>query len=137
MSACAHESLACTRKVTCCPYCTFSIHVCLTSFLLFFFIVAPFFNTETPKHPQNLLRINRGNRTEISCLGIGNPTSLTSVEDVTSCTPVILKRKNEPNNALFDYTIDIPEVSKLQYRCVARNYLGTRVYDFTVIIQGL
>ena len=49
-------------------------------------------------------------------------------------TPVVLGKQQEPNNALFDYTIDIPEVSKLQYRCVASNSLGTRV---TVIIQGL
>ena len=118
-----------------------SIRVCLTSLSLFFFffhsIVTPFFDTETQAHSQNPLRINRGNRTKISCFGIGNPTSLTSVEDVTSGTPVVLDKQHEPNNALFDFTIDIPEVSKLQYRCVAGNRLGTRVHDFTVIIQGL
>ena len=109
------------------------------SFLVFLFlsIVTPFFDTETQTHPQNPVRINQGNRTKVSCFGIGNPTSLTSVEDVTSGTPVVPNKQHEPNNALFDYIIDIPEVSKLQYRCVARNKLGTRVYDFTVIIQGL
>ena len=123
---------------------SFSIHVhvplffyCCFFFFFFHSVVTPFFDTETQTHPQNPLRINRGNTTKISCFGIGNPTSLTSVEDVTSGTPVVLKEQNEPNNALFDYTIDIPEVSKQQYRCVARNRLGTRVYDFTVIIQGL
>ena len=115
------------------------VHVPLLFYCCFFFlsVVTPFFDTETQTHPQNPLRINLGNRTKISCFGIGNPTSLTSVEDVTNGTPRVLKEQSEPNNALFDYIIDISEVSKLQYRCVANNSLGTRVYDFTVIIQGL
>ena len=33
--------------------------------------------------------------------------------------------------------INIMQVSRLQYRCAASNKFGTRVYDFTVIIQGL
>ena len=136
-----HESIACNREVRCCPYCTcLSLYMyVLLLFYCFFFVhsaVTPFFDTKTQKHPQNPLRINQGNRAKISCFGIGNPTSLTSVEDVTSGTPVVLDKQREPKNALFDYIIDIPEVSKLQYRCVARNSLGTRVYDFTVIIQG-
>ena len=84
---------------------------------------------------MNPTRIDLGSTKIISCYAIGNPTPIMTFEDITNGDVVELSRA-EATNSQVDYTIDIAEVSDLLYRCAATNTLGTRVYDFRVIIQG-
>ena len=120
------------------------LHISL--FLCFLIItVTPYFDINAIKLPQTRIEIDLGKTKRISCYGIGNPLADVTIEDVTSGSSKILEKQQALNGRfgiyVWDYLLfhdlNIMQVSKLQYRCAASNKFGTRVYDFTVIIQGL
>ena len=122
------------------------LHVSLSLFFLII-IVTPYFDIDAIKLPQTRIEINLGKTKRISCYGIGNPLANVTIEDVTNGSSKILAQQQTVNHrfGIYDYVWDyllfhdlnIMQVSRLQYRCAASNEFGTRVYDFTVIIQGL